>query len=290
MNPQLNLRHLRYFCAAFEARSALGAARLCHVSQPAISGAIAQLEAELGQRLFLRQQRGLAATPAAQRLYPLAQKLLADARAIGASFRPGGQRPALALQVLPSLSLERLRALFALLREEIEHLALNLVAPGQPADAWLSSRACAPPGLDFVPLWEERYALVVPAAHPLAVQPQLGLQDLDQVDFIERSHCELAAAWRQALGQQSVQPQVRAWAQSEEWALGLVAAGIGVTIAPVHAAQAQAGVVVRRDVPALQAHKREIGWAYQAPAAGVLAQALAACRAGPGLLSPLAAA
>ena len=245
------------------------------MSQPAISGAIAQLEAELGQRLFLRQQRGLAATPAAQRLYPMAQRLLADAQAIGASFRPATARPLLTLQVLPSLSLALLSQWLGLLNGQIEHLALNLVEVGEPADALLTARSCAPAGMDFLPLWEEGYALLVPAGHPLAVQQQLSLQDLHGVDFIERSHCELAAAWQQALGQQDIQPQVRARAQSEEWALGLVAAGVGVTIAPLHAAREQAGLVVRRDVPALQGHSREIGLAYHGPAEGVLSQALA---------------
>ena len=281
-NSHLNLRNLRYFCAAFEARSAVGAARLCHVTQPAISAAIAQLEAGLGQRLFLRQQRGLAVTPAAQRLYPMAQKLLADARAIDASFHAASARPQLALQLLPSLSIELLRPWLAALREQIAHLALSIVdatdESGAVADAWLTARSCAPAGAEFLPLWDEGYALVVPAEHPLAVQPRLGLQDLHGVDFIERSHCELAAAWQQAMGQQAVQPVVRARVGSEEWALGLVAAGVGVTIAPLHAAREQPGLVVRRDVPALQAQGREIGLAYHGPAEGVLLQVLAMSR------------
>jgi len=273
--PPLNLRQLRYFCAAYEEGSTQGAARACHVSQPAISAAIAQLEAELGQRLFLRQQRGLAVTPAAQRLYPMAQRLLADTRAIKASFQRGGARARLALQVLPSLSIELVGQLLVALREGIPALELSLVEPGQPADAWLSASGCAPAGMAFLSLWQEGYALLVPAEHPLAVQPDLSLQDLHEVDFIERSHCELAATWQQALDGARVQPRLRARVHSEEWALGLVAAGLGVTIAPLHAARAQPGLVVRRDVPALQAQGREIGLAFPAPAEGVLAQALA---------------
>lgn len=276
---QLNLRNLRYFCAAYDARSAVAAARACHVTQPAISAALAQLEAELGQRLFVRQQRGLLATPAAARLYPLAQRLLADARAIGASFAPGGARPRLALDVLPSLAIAEVGALLAALRGGIAGLELTLVDADAPADAWLTARSCAPPGCEFLPLWDESYALVVPVDHPLAAQPLIALADLHGVDFIERSHCELAAAWRQALGAHSVEPAVRARVASEEWALGLVAAGVGVTIAPLHAARAQPGLVVRRDIAALQGAVREIGLAFHAPAEGMLAAALAVARA-----------
>lgn len=276
---QLNLRNLRYFCAAYDARSAVAAARACHVTQPAISAALAQLEAELGQRLFVRQQRGLLATPAAARLHPLAQRLLADARAIGASFAPGGARPRLALSVLPSLAIDAVGALLAALRAGIAGLELTLAADAAPADAWLTARSCAPAGTEFLPLWSEGYALVVPADHALATRPLIALADLQDVDFIERTHCELAAAWRQALGAHQVEPAVRARVAGEEWALGLVAAGVGVTIAPLHAARARTGLVVRRDIAALQAVEREIGLAYHAPAETVLAEALAIARA-----------
>jgi DNA-binding transcriptional LysR family regulator len=60
----MNLRNLRYFCAAYEAGTTVAAARQCHVTQPVISNAIAQLEEELGTRLFTRQQRGLLPTAA----------------------------------------------------------------------------------------------------------------------------------------------------------------------------------------------------------------------------------
>ena len=78
----MNLRNLRYFCSAFEAGSTVAAARLCHVTQPVISNAIAQLEEELGTQLFTRQQRGLVPTAEGVRLFRLGGKLLADAQAI----------------------------------------------------------------------------------------------------------------------------------------------------------------------------------------------------------------
>jgi DNA-binding transcriptional LysR family regulator len=273
----LSLRNLRYFCAAFEERSTVGAARLCFVTQPAISAAIAQIEEELQVRLFLRQHRGLAPTPAAQRLYRLARKLLADTEAISASFKQGEALP-FALRVLPSLSVEHTERLLRQLRREIPVLALSLPDDEAPADAALTAATCADEGTEFVALWEEQYVLLVPEDHPLAVKEALEMADLHAQPFIERSHCEMSESWQAALGRGAVQPDVRARVHSEEWAQGLVAAGVGVTIAPLHAVQARPGVVVRDDCAELREVRRSIGLAFHAPATGTLALVLAACQ------------
>lgn len=286
LSPALNLRNLRYFAAAYEARSALAAARRCHVSQPAISAAIAQLEAELGQRLFVRQQRGLAPTPAAQRLYPMAQRLLADAQAMAAAFRPTETRPRLSLGLQASLSPALCGQLLAALREGIAHLELRLLAPedGETPELWLGARGCAPAGLAaFEPLWQEDYVLLLPADHPLALEPQLEPSDLVGQPFVERCHCERVADWREALA--ALRPRVCAQVHSEEWALALVAAGVGLSIAPRPRGPLPPGLVVRQDVAALQGQRREIGLAHAGSAEGLLPRVLELARAwgGPAL-------
>ncbi|OOY24756.1 LysR family transcriptional regulator [Thioclava sediminum] len=61
-----NLRHLRVFLAVAEGGSITRAAELCHVSQPAVTQAIAKLEAEAGTALFTRTTHGLFATEAGE--------------------------------------------------------------------------------------------------------------------------------------------------------------------------------------------------------------------------------
>lgn len=279
----MNLRALRYFCAACETRSTVAAARQCHVTQPVISNAIAQLEEELGAVLFTRQARGLTPTPAGLRLYRQGGKLLADASAIVESFQDAGGRPRLALRIHPALDTAHVARLLRHLRRELVPLELTVLeqegaaADGPPADLDVTVESCVPAGHTFVALWEEHYVLAVPPEHPLAVQEQVSLRDLHGAAFVDRLHCELAAHWHAGLSQHHIVPDVRARVRSEEWAMGLVAAGVGVTIAPLHGGRARPGVVVRRDVAELQSVMRRVGLAFPGVAQGTVAEVVRVC-------------
>jgi DNA-binding transcriptional LysR family regulator len=61
----LNLRHLRAFSATVELGTLVAAARAIHISQPALTQAIAGLERDLGLDLFLRHSDGMRPTEAA---------------------------------------------------------------------------------------------------------------------------------------------------------------------------------------------------------------------------------
>lgn len=71
----MDLRHIRYFLAVAEAGTVTRAAELLHVSQPAISRQIRDLEKEIGVVLFERVGRNV-------RLTGAGEDLLADSRAI----------------------------------------------------------------------------------------------------------------------------------------------------------------------------------------------------------------
>ncbi|MCT7790780.1 MAG: LysR family transcriptional regulator, partial [Lactobacillus crispatus] len=72
----MELRVLNYFVATAQELNMTRAAQKLLVSQPALSRQIADLEDELGVKLFNRQPRHLTLTPAGQYLYEQAKEIL----------------------------------------------------------------------------------------------------------------------------------------------------------------------------------------------------------------------
>jgi DNA-binding transcriptional LysR family regulator len=78
----MELRHLRYFTAVVQWKSFREASRRIHVAQPAISQTVADLEEELGLRLFTRAKRSVQLTPEGEVLYAEAVRALAQAELV----------------------------------------------------------------------------------------------------------------------------------------------------------------------------------------------------------------
>jgi DNA-binding transcriptional LysR family regulator len=75
----MELRHLRYFTAVVQWKGYREASRHLYVAQPSISQAVADLESELGIRLFSREGRVAILTPEGKVFYEEALKTLAQA-------------------------------------------------------------------------------------------------------------------------------------------------------------------------------------------------------------------
>lgn len=72
----MTLTQLEHVLATHRAGSFSRAARVCGITQAALSNSIAKLEDELGERIFARSTRRLALTPFGERLVPLATRAL----------------------------------------------------------------------------------------------------------------------------------------------------------------------------------------------------------------------
>jgi len=89
----MELRHLRYFSAVAETLSFSRAATRLHLTQPALSRQIRDLEEELGCRLFRRGPTARTElTAEGQRLLARARPLLAEADQLVADLREGAAR------------------------------------------------------------------------------------------------------------------------------------------------------------------------------------------------------
>ena len=78
----MNLIQLRYFQAVCVYQTVSAAAEYLHISQPALSSAIKELENEFGVTLFHRQHSGMALTGEGETLLEMSRKLLSGAEEI----------------------------------------------------------------------------------------------------------------------------------------------------------------------------------------------------------------
>ncbi len=78
----LNLQELQVFLAAAEQGNFSEAGRLLHLSQPAVSQTIHNLEKRFGAQLFVRHGRAVRLSDAGETLMPMARELLTSANRI----------------------------------------------------------------------------------------------------------------------------------------------------------------------------------------------------------------
>jgi DNA-binding transcriptional LysR family regulator len=250
----MDIRELRYFAAVYRERNLTAAARACFVSQPSISTAITHLEAELGTTLFIRHKKGVAPTASAEQFHVLARRIIDETDAARSLFRKPSARTNLTLGLMRTLDVPRTIALLKPLTARTD-VALRLVGHDERADARIISKTMLRADEHFVALWSERYVAALPPSHPLTLKEKLSAADLAGVPLIDRCHCEQS----EFFGRTAQRRQTAAIAQSEDWAVALVAAGVGIAIVPEGVARSNPDIAVREIEVKI---KREVGLAY----------------------------
>lgn len=239
----LSRRHLRQFLALVDTGSFTAAANQLHVSQPTLSAGIAELERELGAAVILRERRALRLTEAGNRLLVHARMIerefgLAE-RSVQASATPA---PPLRLGVIASLSTRMVAAVAAqftpgrLTLTEAPDADLRRRLAEHRLDALLTTLHGAEAGAEV--LLEEGYAMLLGAAHRFAAREMLLPEELAGETMIARRSCEILAETSRFFTARGVRPHFALRSANDDRCLALVAAGAGVTTAPVSLAGA----------------------------------------------------
>jgi len=123
----IDFRNLETFLLVARLASFRGAADRLHTTQPAISQRIAQLEADLGVRLLVRESRTVAPTPKGRELLGYAERLLAlRSEMIAAVADPATLVGVLRIGVAETIVHTWLPALVARVSREFPRLALEV--------------------------------------------------------------------------------------------------------------------------------------------------------------------
>jgi DNA-binding transcriptional LysR family regulator len=193
----MDVRILRYFIACVENRTMHAAAQAVHVSQPALSKAIASLESELGVKLLDRHPRGVVPTPFGQTLFRYAKMMDSDMRRALAEIdaQRGMTRGTILIGVIPTMSsVAGLVAQTVLTRYPGLKIKLRVAFSAELTPALLEGEVdialvllpgeAPPPGLTFTPLLSTGPVIVVRKDHPLARQPRVSLRDLAEFPWL----------------------------------------------------------------------------------------------------------
>jgi DNA-binding transcriptional LysR family regulator len=233
---------LRYFLAVAELGSFSRAASRVSVTQPTLSVGIAKLEEQVGARLFERTTRRVSLTPAGSRFLGHARRIAHDYETALRDVADAPQLKRVRAGVLSTVHARDLERVVAAHAEHAEGEALELLDTSERdiANRLTDGRldvalTILRPGLERFAqekLRTEAYVLVVPTGHKIANTPSIDGGELAGETMIVRRQCEALPEISRYFTSRDVRPSFSFRTMSDDRALSMVAAGLGITVAP----------------------------------------------------------
>lgn len=249
----VTLRQIRSFLSVAQHKSFTRAASVLHISQPALTVQIRNLEAALGIKLLDRTSRAVEVTRVGSELLPSLQRTLRDLEAavantheIGAG-RVGTVRiaalPSFAASLLPPVILNYRRANPALsfvVRDAIANRITAMVR-SEEVDIGITGGIVADAELEIVHASTDRLCVVYPAAHPIARKRRVTVSDLADLPLVlTNTGTSVREVVDSAFLQIGRMPMLACEVTYMISAVAMVRAGLGVTILPASAREIRA--------------------------------------------------
>ena len=265
----MDLKQLNAFIAIADLQSFSAAAMTTGLSQPSLSRLLKQLETEMNVMLVDRYHRPLQLTEAGAFFYDKVSALLTELDSITSmTQRLSAPSSALNIGFVPSVLYGLLPEVIATLKQNHADIEVNLkdissyqqieaLKTGE-IDVGFSRFEHQDSWIQQILLRHERYMAALPKTHPLAYTPEIRLMDLSnsrlilyhqthmpalQTDHMAHNQ-QLSSNKKVNLAQSVTEPLLQLFAQygitpfrttkvsDLQVALGLVAAGEGITLVP----------------------------------------------------------
>ncbi|MGB3186477.1 MAG: LysR family transcriptional regulator [Ornithinimicrobium sp.] len=247
---QLDWDRLRVFHEVAGQGSIIGAADLLHLTGPAVSRQVRNLEREIGAALIEPDGRGIRLTGAGHVLAAHAKDI--HASVISATKEVAGLRDEVAgplrigsvnatmREVVPS-TVGRLQAAHPRLmieaRDGEASTLMPLLRAGDLdivlAESWANRRLSTSPGVAVYPLLEEEVDVALPIAHPAASDPQASLVRLPEHPWIAcPGGAEAHDGMVQALRERGLEPRIAFVATDFATQLEVVKEGLAYALVP----------------------------------------------------------
>ena len=247
----ISLKQIDAFLAVASTLSFGKAAKLVHLSQPALSTNIRRLEETVGARLFDRSTRSVSLSAVGCEFHHIASGLLANVESGMERIQSfvAGKRGRLVLAVAPSLAagfLPRLIRLFATSHPHLEikvhdalaDVCIDMVLSGT-ADLALTPRRAGAGELNQIELFRDQLIVLCSERHPLAARPSVRWADIRSYEHISKnSNSSVRKLVDAEYERQGAILRPAFEVEHLGTLLGLVAEGLGIGILPyslVHA-------------------------------------------------------
>src|SRR5215510_1281283 len=198
----MEMHQVRYFLAVARTLNFTRAADECNVTQPSLTRAIKQLEAELGGDLF-RRERPAGLTELGQRMHPFLKQCYeaaVGARSLASSFK-SGEIGALRIALTHSIDLSLLIPFLDEIKRQFNRLEFRFLRGNSREVGEMLKKGEAELGiaaeldgdwdrLDTWPLFTEDFQLVMSRQHRLAERDSVDLEDLRSEPMLSRNYCE----------------------------------------------------------------------------------------------------
>ncbi|MDM7049821.1 LysR family transcriptional regulator, partial [Klebsiella michiganensis] len=244
----IELRHLRYFIAVAEELHFGHAAARLNISQPPLSQQIQILEQQIGARLFARTNRSVSLTEAGRQFLADSRQILSqvdDAAARAARLHHGetgelrigftSSAPFIKA-VSDTLSTFRRRYPDVHIQTRETNTREQIVPLNEGAlDLGLMRNTHLPDTLVWERVLREPLLAMVPRDHPLASQPCVSLRELAREPFVFFDPHVGTGLYDDILGlmrRYDLTPAITQEVGEAMTIIGLVAAGLGVSILP----------------------------------------------------------
>jgi DNA-binding transcriptional LysR family regulator len=246
----LNLERLRTLDALARHGSVSAAADGLHVTTSAVSQQMAKLEREVGQQLLAKNGRGVRLTDTGRLLADHASRILSQVELAQSEIEArrgqvvGEVRiaafPTAARGLFPAVlsSLRRDHAELRVLSRELEpEAAVREVIRGDLDLAvvldWSNKRLPVPGGLAQAHLLDDVPDVAMPADHPLAGRAEVDLEEFADDEWVSWPEGEFCHEWLVfTLRSKGFEPRITHLAGEHHTQLALIAAGLGVCVAP----------------------------------------------------------
>ncbi|GGT02319.1 LysR family transcriptional regulator [Streptomyces cinerochromogenes] len=247
----LNLERLRTLDALARHGSVSAAAEALHVTTSAVSQQLGKLEREVGQQLLAKNGRGVRLTDAGRLLSEHAARILSQVELAESDLEAhrGQVVGELRLSAFPTAARGLFPAALGALRSAHPGLRVrsselepeNGIAGVVRGDLdlavvldWYNKPMPVPDGLVKAPLLDDPAEVAMPVGHRLADRDEVDLTEFAEDEWITWGEGEFCHEWLMfTLRSKGVEPIVGHRAGETHTQLGLVAAGLGVCIAPL---------------------------------------------------------